>query len=140
MGPGRISSPGLALADIPRHHAAGPDHRAVADGDARKNDRPAADPDVAADAHWPSKFQPLASRLRVPGMVGGIDLHRGSDLGALADADFDNVQDDAVEVQEDAVADTDVVAEIAKERRADHGIGAYKTEAFAEQRMPHRHG
>src|SRR2546429_6005722 len=34
MGPGRIASHGLALADIPRHHAAGPDHRTVADGDA----------------------------------------------------------------------------------------------------------
>src|SRR5437773_4775340 len=76
MGPGRIASHGLALADIPRHHAAGPDHRTVADGDAGQDDGPAADPDIAADAHWPSKFQSLASRLRVPGMVGGIDLHR----------------------------------------------------------------
>ena len=65
------------------------------------------------------------------GMVGGIDLHRRPDLGAVADADFDHVEDDAVEVQEDAVAETDVVAEVAVERRTDHGARADMAEALA---------
>src|SRR5882724_8858000 len=46
---GRIAGNGLARADVPRHHAAGPDHGAVADGHAGQDDGAAADPDVAAD-------------------------------------------------------------------------------------------
>ena len=72
-------------------------------------------------------------------MVGGVDLHRGPDLGAVADPDFDDVEDDAVEIHEHAVAETDVVAEVAKERRPDHGIRADMAEALAKQRVPFRH-
>ncbi len=55
-------------------------------------------------------------------MVGGVDLRRGPDLGAVADRDFDDVEDDAVEIEEDAVAETDVVAIVAVEGRTDHGV------------------
>jgi len=60
-------------------------------------------------------------------MIGGVDLRCGSDLGAVADADFDDIQDDAVEVQENPVAETDIIAEVAEERRADHGARADMT-------------
>lgn len=73
-------------------------------------------------------------------MIGGVDLHGRPDLGAGADADFDDVQDDAVEVHEDAVAETDVGAEVTKERRADDGIRADMGESLAQQRMPLRYG
>ena len=75
--------------------------------------------------------RPFAPGFGVARMVGGVDLHRRSDLGAVADADFDDVEDDAVEIQEHAVAETDVVAKVAKERRPDHGAGADMGETFA---------
>ena len=53
--------------------------------------------------------------------------------------DFDDVEDDAIEVQEHAVAETDVVAVVAKERRPDHRVLADMAETFGQQRVPLRH-
>ena len=111
-------------ADIPRDHAAGADHRAVADGDAGQDDGAAADPDVAADPHRAAEFEAGPPRFGVARVVGGVDLRRGPDLGAVADDNFDHVEDDAVEVEKHPVAEPDVVAVVAEERRADHGAGA----------------
>ena len=83
--------------------------------------------------------RPVAPRFGVARMIGGVDLHRRPDLGAVADRDFDDVEDDAVEVEEDAVAETDVVAIVAVEGRTDHGVLADVAEAFAEQRVPLRY-
>jgi hypothetical protein len=68
-------------------------------------------------------------------VVGGVHLDRGSDLGAIADGHFDDIEDDAVEVQENPLAKTNVVAVVAKERWADHGAGAVMTETFGQQRV-----
>ena len=83
--PGRISRHGHARADIARDHAAGADHGAVADRDAGQDDGAAADPDIAADPHRPAEFEAVAPRLGIARMVGGVDLDRRSDLGAVAD-------------------------------------------------------
>ena len=64
-------------------------------------------------------------------MIGGVDLHRRPDLGAVADHDLDHVEDDAVEIQEHAVAEADVVAVVAMKRRTDDGVLADMGEAFA---------
>src|SRR5712671_2054538 len=133
--PGRISGDGLACADVPRDHAAGPDHRAVTNRHAWQDNGATADPDVAADPHRTSEFEPAAPRFGIPGMVGGVDLRRGSDLGAIADRDLDHIEDDAIEIQEHPVAEADVVAVVAKERRADHGSSADMTETFGQQRV-----
>ena len=69
-------------------------------------------------------------------MVGGIDLRRGSNLGAIADADLDDIQDDAVEVEEHTVAETDVITIVTKERRPDHDISANMSQTLGQQRMP----
>jgi len=50
-------------------------------------------------------------------MVGGVDLHGGADLRAVADGDRYDVKDYAVEVQEDTLTKADVAAIIAEERR-----------------------
>ena len=83
--PGRVSSNCDARADIPRDHAAGADHGAVANGDAGEDDGAAADPDVAADPHRTAEFKAGSPRLGVARVVGGVDLRRRSDLGAVAD-------------------------------------------------------
>src|ERR1700738_3356337 len=128
--PGRIAGNDLVRPDIPRHHAAGADQGAVADGHAGQDDGAAADPDVAADPHRAAEFEAAGPRLGVARVVGGVDLHRRSDLGAVADRYLDNVEDHAIEVQEHAIAETDIIAKVAKERRPDHGAGADMSETF----------
>lgn len=95
-----------------------------------RNDGAAADPDVAADPHLASEFEAAGPGFGVARMVGGIDLHRGSDLGAVADRYLDNVEDHAIEVQEHAIAETDIITKVAKEWRPDHGAGADISETF----------
>src|SRR3984957_10735518 len=104
MHPGRIAGGGLARPYIPRHHAARADHGAVADGDAGQDDGAATDPDVGTDPHRAAEFETAGPCCGVARMVGGVDLYRGSDLGALADRDLNDIQDYAIEVQEHAVA------------------------------------
>src|SRR3546814_9849037 len=52
-------------------------------------------------------------------MIGGQDLHARADLSLVTDGDRDDVQDHAVEVEEDMRAEADVEAVVAVERRAD---------------------
>src|SRR5229473_5416262 len=138
--PGRISGDGLACADVPRDHAAGPDHRAVTNRHAWQDNGATADPDVAADPHRTSEFEPPAPRFGIPGMVGGVDLRRRSDLRSIADGHFDDIQDDAIEVQENFIAETDVIAKVAEERWANHGARADMTETLGQQRVTLRNG
>src|SRR6202163_2474524 len=65
--------------------------------------------DVPRDAAAPG--------LGIAGMVGGVDLRRRSNLRSIADGHFDDIQDDAIEVQENFIAETDVIAKVAEERR-----------------------
>src|SRR5262245_17670420 len=138
--PGRVSGDGLPRGNVPGHHAAGADHRAVADGDAGQDDRTAADPDIAADAHGTAKLEPGTPRVGITRMVRSINLHGGADLGTIADRHLDDVKDDAIEVEEDAVAEADVVAIVAMKWRPDHGIDADMSKTLAQQRMAHRYG
>src|SRR5215475_6089376 len=78
--PGRVSGDGLPGGDVPGHHAACADHRAVADGDAGQDDGTAADPDIAAYAHRAAEFEPRAPRVGIARMIRGINLHGGADL------------------------------------------------------------
>jgi hypothetical protein len=48
---------------------------------------------------------------------GGVDLHRGTEQGEAADGDAADVEHHAVEVEEHALAQLDVVAVVAEERR-----------------------
>src|SRR5262245_37747496 len=82
--PCRVSGHGLPRGDIPRHHTAGTDHRAVADGDAGQDDSGPANPGIAADPHRTAELEPATPRGGVTRMVCGINLHGWTDLGALA--------------------------------------------------------
>src|SRR6266478_1375835 len=138
--PGRISGDGLACADVPRDHAAGPDNRPVTNRHARQDNGAAPDPDIAADSHRTPELNAAAPGLGIAGMVGGVDLRRRSDLRSIADGHFDDIKDDAIEIQENFIAETDVIAKVAEERRADHGARADMTETLGQQRVALRHG
>jgi len=57
---GRVSCNRHARADVACHHAAGTDHRTIADGHAGQDDGAAADPDIAADPDRTPEFETLA--------------------------------------------------------------------------------
>ena len=69
-------------------------------------------------------------------MVGREDLHSRPDLGTIADRYLDDIEDHAVEVQENARAEADVEAVVAVERRPDHGTISNEREAFHQQFAP----
>lgn len=78
--------------------ATGADQRGVANRDARQDDRPAPDPDVAPNADWTAEFKARGPRRRVPWVVGRKDLYPRVDLRAVADRDLHDIEDHAVEV------------------------------------------
>ena len=67
-------------------------------------------------------------------MVGGVDLDGWADLGVVADLDGGDVEQDAVEVEEDAAAESDVVAVVAEKWWPDGRAGATGGEELGEQR------
>src|SRR4029079_908206 len=107
--PGRVSRHHHARADVAGDHAAGADQGTVTDGDPGQDDGAAADPDIAADPDRAPEFEALAPCFGVARMIGGVDLHRRPALGAVADRDFDDVENDAVEVEKHALSEPDVV-------------------------------
>jgi hypothetical protein len=87
--------------------ASSPDHHA------RQDDRPGTDPDITSDADRTAKLQAGSPFHRVTWMVGRQDLHSRPDLGTVADRYLDDVEDHAVEVQENARAEADIEAVVA---------------------------
>ena len=48
-------------------------------------------------------------------MIGGIDLHRRADLRSVADGHLDDIEDDAVEIEEHTRSQPNVEAVVAEE-------------------------
>jgi len=119
--------------DVVGDYGAGSDNGAVADGDAGEDDGASADPDVAANADWFATLEVAEAGFGVARVVGGVDLDGGADLGAVADLDEIDVEEDAVEVEEDSGAEVNVVAVVAEEGWADGGVFAAGGEDFAEE-------
>ena len=76
---------------------------------------------------------PDARSAGIARMVGGQDLHARSDLGLGADGHRHDVEDHAIEVQEGAIAETDVEAVVAVERRPDRRAPACEGQALGQQ-------
>jgi hypothetical protein len=55
--------------------------------------------------------------IRIARMVGGIDLRSRADLGPVANRNLDHIEDDTIEVEEHAGAESNVEAVITEERR-----------------------
>ena len=53
----------------------------------------AANPDISADVNWASEFQSRLTRRGIARMVGRKDLNTRPNLGLVANADLDNIQD-----------------------------------------------
>ena len=53
----------------------------------------AANPDISADVNWASEFQSRLTRRGIARMVGCKNLNTRPNLGLVANADLDNIQD-----------------------------------------------
>ena len=91
--------------DVARHDGSGADDRTVADGDARADDHPSAQPAVVADGDRTARFESCAALCRVERMQGGEQLHFGPYERVAADADRRQVEEHAVEIDERPFAD-----------------------------------
>jgi len=116
--PGRVPDNRLARCNVARDHTPCADNCVVANRHARKYQRSTANPYISADANWASKLQSGLTRCRVARMVGRKNLNTRPNLGLVANADLDNIQDDAVVVQESSSAQGDVESVVAVERRS----------------------
>src|SRR4051812_36520947 len=124
-----------AVRHVARDDAAGADHGAVADAHARQDDRAAADPHVGPDVDRLAEFL-AAAQLRVERVHRRIDLHRRPEQRKAADTHAAHVEDDAVEVEEDALAKLDVCAVVAEEGRLHPHRLAAAAEQLAQEAPP----
>jgi len=132
---GRIADDCDAGRDVVGDDGACSDDGVVADGDAGEDDGAAADPDVAADANWLAALEVGAACFGIAGVIGGVDLDGGADLGAVADLDGVDIEENTIEVKEDAGAELDVIAVVAEEGRTDGGVLAAGGEDLFKERL-----
>lgn len=123
QGPDGVAGYGPAGGYVAGDDGAGADDGVVSYGDAGQDDGAATDPDVLADGDGPGAFKAGAAGVGVARMVCSVDLDGWANLGAVADVDGHDVEEDAVEVEEDVAAEVDVVAVVTEERWADCGGG-----------------
>src|SRR6202163_4493655 len=102
--PRRIANDPRACRHVMRHHAAGTNHRIVADGRAGENYGATTDPDMPANPDGLSEFKSLTALGRIARMGGSVDLDRRTNLCPFADSDLNHVKDHAVEIEEDIIA------------------------------------
>ncbi len=119
---------------------AGADNRVVADDDAGKNDRATADPDVAADRDPPAKLETCLAQLTLARMVGGIDLHRRADLGPLPISTSTTSSTTQLKFMNAPVAEPDVDAVVAEERRADFRAVTHVAKPLTQEAADARRG
>src|SRR5688572_31838282 len=101
---------------IPRDDAAGADHGAGPDPHAGEDECAAPDPHVGANLdRLPVLLTPAL--LRVHRVERRQNLHAWAKERVITDAHEADVEDDAVEVEEHALAEIDVRAVVAEERR-----------------------
>ena len=111
-----------AVRNVARHHAAGSDDRARSDTYSGEDDRAAADPHVSADVNRLTEFF-AAPLFGVQGMHWRVDLHRRAKQCVVTDAHVAHIQNHAIEIEEHTLAQLDVDAVVAKERRLHpHGV------------------
>jgi hypothetical protein len=129
---GGIAGDGSARRDIAGDDAAGTDYGIVPNTHPRKQDDGAADPGIAADIDWTPELQSSPARRRIARVVGGIDLHRGTNLRPIANDDRNHIENDAIETEEDVRSNSDVVAVIAVKGLPDNGAVANFGKPFSE--------
>src|SRR5690242_3218006 len=110
-----VASREHSVRDVPGHDAARADDGTRADVDAGQDERSASHPDVRANRHRLSVLLPPALRC-AERMQGRVDLRGGTEQRVVADPDAADVQHDAVEVEEDPLAQLDVRAIVAEKR------------------------
>ena len=124
--------------------AACPDHAVASDRDARKQNGAAADPDAVFDFDGARNGSAEAFARNVFGdealgktrrVRPRIDLHVGGDEDVVPDVDAVVVDERAVHVDHDVVADEDVAAEFAMKINVEMNALSHVSEEFAHQAL-----
>ena len=97
------------------------DHDVIADMDAGQDDGISADPDVIADRDVDSVLVGCVAGSGVDRMACRIDGDAGGDLTVVADHYFADIDDGAVVVAEEILADFNIETVVAVKRRIDKG-------------------
>src|SRR5690606_4724476 len=131
----RVAGRENAVGKVGCDDAARADHGPRSDAHAGQDAGAAPDPSARADRYRLAELLAPA-HLGIEGMRRGVDLHGRAEKREAADADMAHVQHDAIEIEEHALAELDVRAVVAIERRLHpHGLAAC-TEELAQQVAP----
>ena len=125
-----------AVGHVRRDDGTGGDNRVVADSDTGIENRPPAEPDVVADGDGRTVLRAGSPLSRVDRVGGGVDVDTRSEVAVPADRYPTHVQHDAVEVRVEALANVDVVAVVAPERRFHVALVAERAEQVVQKRAP----
>lgn len=95
------------------------DNGIVADRDARIDDGTPANPYIIADAHRLAAFDTGEPLLDIERMSRCIDVDARAHQAIVANANVADVEEHAIEIGEEIVADVDIIAVVAAEVRLD---------------------
>ena len=116
-----IAHDGCSRENIAGDNAPRADHRVVAYGHARKNDRTSSEPHIATNRDRFTKLQSGSTFHRIARVIGRVDMDTRTNLRSRADVDSTNVENHAIEVEKYIFAKVDIVAIVTMEGRPDHG-------------------
>lgn len=119
--------------DVAGDDTAGTDDAAFADGDAGGDVDTAPDPDVVADFDGFGEAATSDAFLGIEGVIGGVNADAGAEEDVVADVYRCAIEDDAVKIGVEAVAQGDVEAEFAAEVGLEMDAVADAFEELAEE-------
>lgn len=114
-----VSDRDAARRDIAHDHRSSPDHASVSYRNAGADDSPGADPHIVADGNGQHIFERRTALFGINGMLRRVDQDARRKHDVAADPHLRPVEDHAIEIDEDMIAEMDVVSVIALERRHD---------------------
>jgi hypothetical protein len=116
---GRVAACSRATGNVASDDATRTDHGIITYGYTRQNDRAAANPYVLTDLDRAPKLGTRSANRWITGMVCRVYLGRRADLCSRPNSHRNDVENYAIEIDEDTWPDPDIVAVVAMKWRSD---------------------
>ena len=110
---GRVAACSRASGNVASDDATGTDHGIITYGYTRQNDRATANPYVLTDLDRAPKLGTRSANRWITGMVGRVYLDRRAYLRPRSDSHSNDIENHAIEIEEDVSPDPDIVAVVA---------------------------